>query len=93
MTLPLLMTPGQLREAQSPVRMVTTVEADGVCYQVFSGLFPIWAKFVPFKRRAAYRPGGPMFRAAARAQEAFAAECVDLLKLGEAIKTRFEQGR
>jgi hypothetical protein len=73
--------------------MVTTLEADGVHYQVFSGLFPIWSRFVPFKRRSGYRPGGPMFRAAARQQESFAAECIDLLKLGEAIKTRFEQGR
>lgn len=93
MTLPLLMTPTQLREAQVPVRMVTTIDLDGVHYQVFSGLFPIWAKFVPFKAKRAYRAGGPAFRSAARAQEAFADECCRLLELGEAIKTRFEQGR
>jgi hypothetical protein len=87
------MTPGQLHEAQAPVRMVTTIEKDGVHYQVFSGLFPVWAKFVPFKAKSAYRAGGKAFRSAARQQEAFSRECVDLLNLGEAIKTRFEQGR
>lgn len=89
----LLMTPTQLHEAQAPVRTVTTIEKDGVHYQVFSGLFPVWAKFVPFRSRVGYRAGGKMFRDAAREQEREAAKIGDLLKLGDAIKARFEKGR
>lgn len=85
-----VMTQTQLKEAQAPIRMVTTIEKAGVHYQVFAGQWPAWSKQVPFKAKRGCRAGGIAFQSAAREQAAFADELVRLVELGEAIDHVFE---
>jgi hypothetical protein len=78
----------QLELAKDGVHMVTSIDDEGVTYEVMvggdiynsdmSGARCAWSKTVEFKK--GHRTGGPVFQAAAREQEAAAWKLVELAR-------------